>query len=74
MHKIYNIFSQPIYKSELYELQDKELYHLNHISREKNKGGNNQRSKSDRLLEEDVLGSMKTWIMGKVKHYAHDIL
>ena len=50
MHKIYNIFSQPIYKSELYELQDKELYHLNHISREKNKGGYNQRSKSDRLL------------------------
>ena len=28
MHKIYNIFPQPIYKSELYEFKESELYYL----------------------------------------------
>ena len=74
MHKIYNIFPQPIYKSELYEFKDSELYYLNQIPREKNKGGSNQRSKTDKLLEEDTMNPIKNWIMSKVKHYAYDIL
>ena len=75
MHKIYNIFPQPIYKSELYEFKESELYYLNQIPREKNKGGgSNQRSKTDKLLDEDVMNPIKNWVMSKVKHYAHDIL
>ena len=75
MHKIFSIFSQPIFKSEPYEIQDSELYHLNQLSREKNKGGGgNQRTKTDKLLDENAMSSLKTWIMGQVKTYAFDEL
>ena len=75
MHKIYSIFSQPIFKSEPYEIKDSELHHLNQLPREKNKGGGgNQRTKTDKLLDENVMSSLKTWIMGQVKSYAFDEL
>ena len=75
MHKIYSIFSQPIFKSEPYEIKDSELHHLNQLPREKNKGGGgNQRTKTDKLLDENVMSTLKTWIMGQVKTYAFDEL
>tara|TARA_B100000902_G_C27268953_1_gene895219 strand:+ start:174 stop:782 length:609 start_codon:yes stop_codon:yes gene_type:complete len=75
MHKIYNIFPQPIFKSEKYELKDAEVFHINQLDREKNKGGGgNQRSKTDKLLEENPMSNLKTWIMDNVKEYAFDIL